>query len=328
MGEMLTNVPDTFTILAMEQGPAQARPPVSLTTRVPERAVAPEELTAPAQLAVPSFTALFVFLTVQVATRSIYDEKRVGSFRRLLPSLISKANLLIGKILPSVIACLIQVAVMLGLGMLVLPLLGPPAFNSGNAPLAVALVALLMALCSSGPGILIAVMAAHLDALLQAYQQATRYTTTVNTGGGACVGGNVDVKGSDFVGLDKHITITIITGNGNVIGDHGSSTVIKQQGANAEALARAFAAFYTAVQRKPDLPPEDKEDRHAELQEVETLLQKGGEAREAFIRWRLRNVARMVPDIYDLVLTTFANLVARLGLVAKKVTEKMKTEAG
>jgi ABC-2 type transport system permease protein len=168
MGEMMATVPDAFTILAVEQGPEQARaqfetsrdrPLVTLTTRVPERAVAAEEVTSPAQLAVPAFTVLFVFLTAQATARSIYDEKRVGSFRRLLASPISKVNLLIGKMLPNVIASLIQVVVIFSFGIFVLPLLGQPAFSLGNAPLAVALVALLMALCSSGLGILIAALA-------------------------------------------------------------------------------------------------------------------------------------------------------------------------
>ncbi len=168
MGEMMANIPDAFAVLAVEKGPAQARaqfeasrarPLVTLTTVVPERTVAAEEVTTPAQLAVPSFTVLFVFLTAQATARSIYDEKRVGSFRRLLASPISKAELLIGKMLPNVIASLIQVVVIFGFGMVGLPLLGQPAFSLGNAPLSVALIALLMAFCSSGLGILIAALA-------------------------------------------------------------------------------------------------------------------------------------------------------------------------
>jgi ABC-2 type transport system permease protein len=168
MGEMTDTVPDAFATLAVEEGPEQARaqfaaardrPLVSLTTRVPERAVAAEETASPAQLSVPSFTVLFVFLTAQATARSIYDEKRVGSFRRLLAAPISKTELLVGKMLPNVIASLIQVVVIFSFGMLVLPLLGQPAFSLGNAPFAVALVALLMALCSSGLGILIAALA-------------------------------------------------------------------------------------------------------------------------------------------------------------------------
>jgi len=168
MGEMMANVPDAFAALAVEQGPAQAReqfelsrtrPLVSLVTRVPQRAVTVEEEASAAQLAVPGFTVLFVFLTSQATARSIYDEKKVGSFRRLLASPISKVELLVGKMLPNVAASLIQVVVIFGFGMLVLPLLGQAPLSLGNAPLAVVLVAVLMAFCSSGLGILIAALA-------------------------------------------------------------------------------------------------------------------------------------------------------------------------
>ncbi|MGC9400721.1 MAG: hypothetical protein ACP5HM_16545 [Anaerolineae bacterium] len=167
---------------------------------------------------------------------------------------------------------------------------------------------------------------ARLQALLQQYQAATQGAgRQVNTGGGAYVGGSVEVTHGDFVGRDKRTTT--ITGDGNVVGDHSSSTVIKQQGADAASIARAFADVYTAVQQQPDLPPQDKADVQAELEEVETELQKGEAANEGFIRRRLRNVQHMAPDIYDVVLATFANPVAGLGLVAKKIAEKMKADA-
>jgi ABC-2 type transport system permease protein len=168
MGEMMANVPDAFTILAAEKGPAQAReqfelsrtrPLVELVTRVPARAVAVEEQATAAQLAVPGFTVLFVFLTSQTTARSIYDEKKGGSFRRLLASPVSKAELLGGKMIPNVVASLIQVVVIFGFGVLVLPLLGQSSLSLGNAPLAVALVSVLIAVCSSSLGILIAALA-------------------------------------------------------------------------------------------------------------------------------------------------------------------------
>jgi hypothetical protein len=170
-----------------------------------------------------------------------------------------------------------------------------------------------------------AALARRMNSLLDEFHRATGESKTVNTGGGAYVGGNVDVQDGDFVGRDKQTTT--ITGDGNVVGDHSSSTVVKQQSADAAAIARAFADFYTAVQQQPDLPQQDKADVQAELEEVETELQKGEEANEGFIRRRLRNVQRMAPDIYDVVIATFANPIAGLGLVAKKIAEKMKADA-
>jgi len=168
MGEMMANVPDAFTILAVEKGPDQARaqfessrtrPLVELVSKVPERAATAEEQASAAQLAVPGFTVLFVFLTSQATARSIYDEKKVGSFRRLLASPIPKAELLAGKMLPNVIISLVQIIVIFAFGIFGLPLLGQPSLNLGNSPSGVALVGLLIALCSSAFGILIAALA-------------------------------------------------------------------------------------------------------------------------------------------------------------------------
>ena len=69
---------------------------------------------------------------------------------------------------------------------------------------------------------------------------------TVNTGGGAYIRGDVKVKG-DFVAGDK--TETHITGDGNVVGDHSSATVIKQanQGATLEGFLRLLTEIRQAL---------------------------------------------------------------------------------
>ncbi len=111
------------------------------------------------QLAVPGFTVMFVFLTAQATARSIYDEKKIGSFRRLLAAPMSKASLLAGKMLPNFITGLIQTAVIFAFGTIGMRLMGLTPMTLGNAPLVVALVAVLVALCSSTFGILIAAIA-------------------------------------------------------------------------------------------------------------------------------------------------------------------------
>lgn len=167
-----------------------------------------------------------------------------------------------------------------------------------------------------------AALARRLDKLLDEYRQAKGSARSeINTGGGAYVGGSVSVSGGDFVGRDK----TTITGDGNVIGDHSSSTVIKQ-GVDPEAVARAFRALYSAVEQKPNLPPQDKADLKAELQELETEVVKGEDADEGFIARRLRYIKRMAPDILEVVVATLINPVSGISTVAKKVAERMRQE--
>ena len=52
---------------------------------------------------VPGYTIIFVFLMAQATAMSIYNEKKVGSFRRLLAAPMSLVTLLLGKTLVGVV---------------------------------------------------------------------------------------------------------------------------------------------------------------------------------------------------------------------------------
>ena len=73
---------------------------------------------------IPGYTIIAVF-GISVATAlSIYSEKRLGSFRRLLAAPISKAALLGGKMLSNYVLALNLIVVIFAISILVLPLLG------------------------------------------------------------------------------------------------------------------------------------------------------------------------------------------------------------
>jgi ABC-2 type transport system permease protein len=167
MGDMQANAPEEYQeAFSVERLEAQARGQferaqtlVELVQTFPEQQGEREEMPDAAQLAVPGFTIMFVFLTAQMTARSIYDEKKVGSFRRLLAAPMSKASLLAGKMLPNLFTGLIQTGVIFAFGTIGMRLLGLTPMTLGDAPLVVALVAVLVALCSSSLGTLIAAIA-------------------------------------------------------------------------------------------------------------------------------------------------------------------------
>jgi ABC-2 type transport system permease protein len=169
MGQMQANAPEEYQeafsverMQAQARGQferAQAQPLVAVTQRVPGQEVEQEEALGLGDVAVPGMTVLFVFLAAQTTARSIYDEKKVGSFRRLLAAPMSKAALLAGKLLPNLITGLIQTGVIFAFGIVGLRLMGLPPTQLGPDPIAVVLVVALMALCSSAFGILIAAIA-------------------------------------------------------------------------------------------------------------------------------------------------------------------------
>jgi ABC-2 type transport system permease protein len=168
MGEMQASEPEASRSFAVERMQAQARsqferaqvqPLVAVAQTVPGQEAEREEIPDLDELAVPGFAVLFMFIMAQTTARSIYDEKKVGSFRRLLASPMSKASLLAGKMLPGLLMGILQAAVIFAFGVVGLRLLGLRAVTLGNSPLGVALVVVLIALCSSALGILIAAIA-------------------------------------------------------------------------------------------------------------------------------------------------------------------------
>ncbi len=140
---------------------AQAEPLVAVQQRVPalESKGRRDESLDPSAFAVTGMTVLFVFLTAQKTAESLYEEKKVGTFRRLLAAPISKAALLVGKLLPNLVTGIVQSAVILSFGMVGLRWLGLMPVTLGAQPLATVLVVVLIALCSSAFGILIAALA-------------------------------------------------------------------------------------------------------------------------------------------------------------------------
>jgi len=111
------------------------------------------------QIGVPGFTVLFIFLTAQITARSIYDERKMGTFRRLMASPLGKWRMLAGKLIPNFLVVCLQVVFLFAAGMLVLPLIGLDALHLGNDVAAVVLLVLAVALCCTSLGLLIAAVA-------------------------------------------------------------------------------------------------------------------------------------------------------------------------
>ena len=139
---------------------AQARPLVTVVETRPATAEQGEQVPVTGvQLGVPGFAVLFIFLTAQATARSIYDEKKTGTFRRLLASPLGKWRMLVGKLIPNFIVVLLQVAFLFAAGVFLLPLIGMDALHLGNDIPALVLLVLALALCCTTLGILIAAIA-------------------------------------------------------------------------------------------------------------------------------------------------------------------------
>ena len=108
---------------------------------------------------VPGICVLFVFLSSTAVARSLFDERKSGTLRRLMSAPLSRATLLAGKMVPIFLLTLIQIIVIFATGAILLPLLGWGRLPMGENPFAWAVTSMLIALCSTCLGVLISTLA-------------------------------------------------------------------------------------------------------------------------------------------------------------------------
>lgn len=108
---------------------------------------------------VPGYTLFGVFFIAQILATNILEEKKVGTFRRLLAAPMSRAAFLLGKLTPFLIVNLIQIALMFAVGVFIMPLLGAPKLELGTHPEALLLISLAASLAATGLGLLLAAVA-------------------------------------------------------------------------------------------------------------------------------------------------------------------------
>jgi ABC-2 type transport system permease protein len=164
------------TEIIIEQAQSQfersrTEPLLGLEERWPEHLQEGDEQELnPLNVYVPGLTVLFLFLTAQTTAQSIYEEKKIGSFRRLLAAPINKLTILVGKMAPNFFTGLAQIVALFGAGVYLFPVIGLDSMTLGNDPLALVLVCLIVLLCSTSLGVLIAGIArteAQVSALSQ-----------------------------------------------------------------------------------------------------------------------------------------------------------------
>ncbi len=134
-------------------------------------------------------------------------------------------------------------------------------------------------------------------------------------------GKQVQIKVGDISGTSGAINIA----GGNV------TTSEARTGLTADEIDRLFGEIYSAIDARSELAATQQEDLKAEVRDVQSAVEdattKKIQIDESFLARHFRNIARMAPDILDVVVATLANPLAGLGVAAKKIAAKAKEEA-
>jgi ABC-2 type transport system permease protein len=167
MGAMMGDAPPDVQVFTAERIETQAQsqferaktdPLISLVAKWPDQITQGRDDFEPSTFGVAGFAIMFAFLSAQVTASSIFHERKEGTFRRLLSAPLNQWELLIGKMVPNFFVALLQMVVIFAASALLLPLIGQEAPSLGNSPLGLILVTVLVALCSTSLGVLLAAL--------------------------------------------------------------------------------------------------------------------------------------------------------------------------
>ena len=130
--------------------------------------------------------------------------------------------------------------------------------------------------------------------------------TSINVGNVSDISGSVNIAGGN---ITTHQTAT---------------------GLSAAEIKQLFDQLYTAIEFNTKISPTDKEDLKAEVKEIQftvtEAIKKNEDVDEGFLSRRFRNIARMAPDVLDVVVATLGHPLAGLGAAVNKIAEKAKEE--
>lgn len=132
-----------------------------------------------------------------------------------------------------------------------------------------------------------------------------RRQSVIDTGGGAYIGGNVSVGGGTFIGRDQINT------------SHRS-------GLDADEVAKLFVAVRQQVDRSSQVDEFMRPLVTEQVQQIETIVMADmPEAKkQAQLEPFAMRLAKMAPDILEVVLTTLANPIIGLTTVAQKIRQR------
>ena len=98
----------------------------------------------------------------------------------------------------------------------------------------------------------------------------------------------------------------------------------------ANAAPNTFAEWQSQMNEQIDshskLSAEDKKDLKEQVDKIQTEAAKGNRANTERLEKLINTLSIMAPDIFEVALTTLANPLAGIGLVAKKIGDKAKLE--
>lgn len=134
-------------------------------------------------------------------------------------------------------------------------------------------------------------------------------------------------QGNTTISGFRNISGKVIVAGRDISGD---ITIEEKTGLSSAEIKQLFDQLYTSIESRAKTSTTDKEDLKAEVKDIQSTVteavQKNEKVDEGFLSRRFRNIARVAPDVLDVVVATLGNPLAGLGVAVRKIAEKAKEE--
>jgi hypothetical protein len=124
------------------------------------------------------------------------------------------------------------------------------------------------------------------------------------------------------------ISVSNVSGNAAVAAGRGASAnsmqLISQQFATDMATWRS--QMEDKIDNQPTLSPDDKEDLKQQVVKIEAEATKGAQVEISRLEKLINTLNVMGPDIWDVAIASISNPLAGIGLVVKKIGDKIRLE--
>jgi len=122
-----------------------------------------KKLPSSVQQNVPAWLVFSMFFIAIPVSTTLLAERRHGTLARQISMGVSRLEILLGKMFPFMLVNLLQVALMLAVGVWLVPALGGEALGLGQSPIALLLLSLAISFCAVSFALLIANIASTTD---------------------------------------------------------------------------------------------------------------------------------------------------------------------
>ncbi len=128
----------------------------------------------------------------------------------------------------------------------------------------------------------------------------------------------------DISGINGELNIA----GGNITTHHTTTTT----GLSAAEIKQLFDGLNDSIDNRPNTPPVVKEDLKSEMKVLQSSVTDAASKKqkidEGFLASHFRSIARMAPDILDVVVAALANPLGGLGVAVAKIAQKAKEDTG